>query len=84
MPFLVIDSTPGYMPEEMEPSRFRTKSEAVRFALELAQEYRELGHRIRRHRMQWFCEQSRRDPGRLVEVLEVPEVRILTSGEEGS
>ena len=77
MPFLVIDTTPGYMPEEMEsePSRFPTKAEAVRFAQDLAQEYRSLGHRIRRHRMQWFCEQSRRDPGRLVEVLEIPEER---------
>jgi len=76
MPFLVIDTTPGCsMPEEAAPARFPTKSEAVRFAQELAQEYRDLGHRIRRHRMQWFCEQSRRDPGRLVEILEIPNDR---------
>jgi len=76
MPFLVIDTTPGCsMPEEAAPARFPTKSEAVRFAQELAQEYRSLGHRIRRHRMQWFCEQSRRDPGRLVEILEIPNDR---------
>ena len=76
MPFLVIDTTPGCsMPEEAAPARFPTKSEAVRFAQELAQEYRSLGHRIKRHRLQWFCEQSRRDPGRLVEILEIPNDR---------
>ena len=62
MPFLVIDTTPGCsMPEEAAPARFPNKSEAVRFAQELAQEYRSLGHRIKRHRLQWFCEQSRRE-----------------------
>ena len=76
MPFLVIDTTPGCsMPEEAAPARFPSKSEAVRFAQELAQEYRSLGHRIKRHRLQWFCEQSRRDPGRLVEILEIPNGR---------
>jgi len=76
MPFLVIDTTPGCsMPEEAAPARFPNKSEAVRFAQELAQEYRSLGHRIKRHRLQWFCEQSRRDPGRLVEILEIPNER---------
>lgn len=77
MPYLVIDRPPGEEAgEQEEPSRFdgsTAKGDAVRFAEDLVAEYRELGYRVRRHGMQWICEQSRRQPARRVEVVPIPD-----------
>lgn len=77
MPYLVVESIPGHASSEAEPVPFRTREEATRHALDLVQEYRERGYRVKHSRLQWFCELSRRDPVTKVEVLEVPYGRPL-------
>jgi hypothetical protein len=71
MLYRVVENTPGYMPEVDEPPVFGFRAEAVDYALALAAELRELGYRVHRHGLQWFCEQNRRDIGRMIEVREV-------------
>lgn len=42
--FVVIESTPGYMPEADDPAIFDTYAEAVAYANELADELEEQGY----------------------------------------
>lgn len=68
--YAVIESTPGYMPEVLDPPVFPTKREAVGYARALVQELREEGyHRIRSYgSRKWVCERDRHDLGRVIEV----------------
>lgn len=73
MPFLVVESTPGHVVEEVEPTKFDSRDAAINHAWDIVAELRELGHRVRRHGMRWVCEQSRRDLGRIIEVIPIEE-----------
>jgi len=76
--YLVVESTPGYMPEVLEPPVFDSKRAAMRHARDLVQELKELGHaHVKRSGLTWRCEQSHRDLGRIVEVVEIPWDREL-------
>ena len=42
--FVVIENTPGYLPDDLEPAEFETYTEAVAHANELADELEEQGY----------------------------------------
>ena len=41
MPYVVIENTPGYMPEDDDPAVFETLEDARAYAFELAQGYKD-------------------------------------------
>lgn len=71
MPYLVVEDIPGHRSDSSEPTRFPRRDDAVRFATDLSVEYRERGYRVKRSRLMWTCELSRREPAIRIEVLEV-------------
>lgn len=41
LPYTVIENTPGYLPDDLDPARFHTFREAVRYMIELVRDYRD-------------------------------------------
>ena len=79
--FLVIENTPGYLPDADEPAEFDTYAEGVAYANELADELEEQGYECDRS---WASSQNTyciscttsekiHDLGRVIEVLEAEE-----------
>lgn len=71
MKYEVVESTPGYLPDDMDtPADFESRAAAIAYAESLVAELREEGHHIKRVGDKWFAERSKRDLGRVVEVIE--------------
>jgi hypothetical protein len=79
MNYIVLESTPGYMPDADEPAEFETYAEACEYANELAQELEEQGYECDRwassqNTYAIYCQLPREateapDLGRYIEVL---------------
>jgi len=80
--FVVIENTPGYLPDDDEPAEFDTLAAARMYARQRVQDLREFhwdaGDRVRVRvsddRRYWFvvCTTREHDLGRVVEIVEEP------------
>lgn len=72
--YLVIENTPGYMPES-NPEVFTNLRDAHQFAAWLAKELREMGYTVRGSAKSgyYYAELSPDVPGRVIEIVRVRE-----------
>lgn len=67
--YIVIESTPGYLPDT-EPASFTNKREAQQYALALARELRELGYKVTGNmHIGYYAERDQDDLGRIIKIL---------------
>jgi hypothetical protein len=70
----VIENTPGYMPDDPDPSVFTSKRDAQAYAQELAESLREDGYHVSGNRRDgYYGERDANDLGRVIEISDCDE-----------
>ncbi len=71
MSYVVIENTPGYLPENDDPATFEMFEDAYAYAVELAHELEDEGYEISEDLSvgQIYAERSPTDLGRVIEIV---------------